>query len=87
MKNPRIIFLCILAICAVLATPGAVQAHRLGRGWHHAWPHNQWGYVGLIQGGWGLGGIADARWVGGSIFGVSSYGPYPYGLYPWRLRP
>jgi hypothetical protein len=86
VSNPRVIVLSTLVICAVLIAPGEVQAHRLARGWHHAWSHNRWGYVGLIQGGWGLGGIADAPWVGGSIFGVSSYGRYPYGLYPWDVR-
>jgi hypothetical protein len=86
VNNSRVILLSTLAICALLTAPSEVQAHRLGRGWHYGWPHNQWGYVGLIRGGWGLGGIADAPWVGGSIIGVSSYGPYPYGLYPWHWR-
>lgn len=87
----RVILLSALAICAVLAAPCGAQAHRLRGAWHQAWPHNRWGhnrwgYVGLARGAWGLGGIADAPWVGGSIIGVTSYGPYPYGLYPWHLR-
>lgn len=86
MNNPRIILLSTLAICTVLTATCEVQAHRLRSSWHHAWPHNRWGYVGLARGAWGLGGIADAPWVGGSIVGVSSYGPYPYGLYPWSPR-
>jgi hypothetical protein len=27
---------------------------------------------------WGLGGPADAPWVGGAIVGVTPYGPNPY---------
>jgi hypothetical protein len=78
--------LSALAVCAVLATPCDVQAHRLRNGWHHAGYYNEWGYVGPARGAWGLGGVADAPWTGGSIIGVSSYGPYPYGLYPWHPR-
>ena len=87
MKSVCSVLLAALAIGATLAASTAAQAHCFGRCRHFGWPHNQWGYVGLIQGGWGLGGVADAPWVGGSVFAVTSYGPYPYGLYPARLRP
>jgi hypothetical protein len=81
MKRIQILLAGMLVICAALAAPTATQAHCFGK-CRHYWRHNQWGYVGMIRGSWGRGGIADAPWVGGSIFGVSSYGPYLYGLYP-----
>lgn len=68
------------------ATWDSAKAHCVKNCRHNIWSNNQWGYVGLVRSGWGLGGVADAPWVGGSIVGVTSYGPYPYGLYPWSLQ-
>lgn len=81
-KNLLIALIAAAAFGATaIATSSAAEAHCARNCRHNLWPHNQWGNVGLVRGGWGLGGIADAPWVGGSIVGVTSYGPYPYGLY------
>jgi hypothetical protein len=83
MSILRSLFFSLLPLCLVFAAPVAAEAHCPQHCRHIILGHNRWGYVALVQGSWGLGGIADAPWVGGSVFGVSSYGPYPYGLYPW----
>ncbi len=85
------IFLTAIALSSTIGTTTLIalstaEAHRVRHCRVTKWPHNQWGYVGLMRGGSGLGGVADAPWVGGSIIGLSSYGPYPYGYYPF-LRP
>jgi hypothetical protein len=56
-------------------------------GGHHYLFRTQWGFSGLVRGGWGLGGIADSPWVGGSIIGVTAWGPYPYGPYLHGMYP
>ena len=87
MKNPRLLLLSMLLSGIGLAPPVAAEAHCLYHCRPHGWILNRWGYAGLVQGGWGVGGSADAPWVGGSIIGVESYGPGPYGLYPPAWRP
>jgi hypothetical protein len=87
MKRLLIVIVGAITIgTTTLAALSTAEARCVRHCRHNVWPHNQWGYVGLIQGGWGLGGVADAPWVGGSIIGIGSYGPYPYGFYPF-LRP
>ena len=63
---------------ATLADVSAAQA-QCARNCRHAYPslRNQFGYGGLVQ-TWGLGGVANAPWTGGSITGVMPYAPYPY---------
>jgi hypothetical protein len=88
MKNLLISVVAAIAIAvSTLATFGTADAHCYRSCRHNPWRHNQWGYIGLMQGGWGLGGIADAPWVGGSVFAVTSYGPPPYGIFPFNPRP
>jgi len=87
MKNVLVALVAAIAFgAATVAALSTAEAQCVGKCRHNGWPHDQWGYVGLIQGGWGLGGVADAPWVGGSIFGLTSYGPHPYGLQPWGCR-
>jgi hypothetical protein len=78
MKNLRFVLISIVAIAAV-TTAGmcAADAHCYRNCRYHATVRNQWGYGGLVQ-TWGLGGPADAPWVGGSVTGVTPYGRYPY---------
>ena len=69
---------------ATLATSEA-DAHR-ARVWPRLhWDHNFYGRGGISHGGWGLGGPADAPFVGGSLIAVRPWGPYPYGPYPHGL--
>jgi hypothetical protein len=52
----------------------------------HPWLQGHWGYGAYVR-TWGLGGPADAPWVGGSVTGVTPYGPYPYGPFVRGIRP
>jgi len=73
------LILATLIVACVTATSMA-QAHCLVRSCRYFFVptvRNQWGYGGLVQ-TWGLGGPADAPWVGGAIVGVTPYGPNPY---------
>jgi hypothetical protein len=70
----------LAAITVGLAASGTAEAACFRYCRQGPWFHNQWGYGRLVR-GWGLGGIADAPWVGGSTFGVMPYGPHPYGPY------
>jgi hypothetical protein len=84
MKSLLIALLAAIAVVATTLAASSTADARCLRGCRHApWPYNQWGYVGPIRSGSGLGGSADAPWVGGSITAVTSYGPRPYGLYPF----
>jgi hypothetical protein len=67
-------------IVAIVTAMSTAQAHCLARGCRYFFVptvRNHWGYGGLVQ-TWGLGGPADAPWVGGAIVGVTPYGPTPY---------
>jgi hypothetical protein len=78
MKNLRFVLISIVALATVAAAGLSAADARCFRDCrHHPWVRNQWGYGGLVQ-TWGLGGPADAPWVGGGIAGVTPYGPYPY---------
>ena len=87
MTRSSVVAFVAIVMCTAFAASTPAQARCFSHCRQGGWPHNQWGYVGLVQGGWGLGGVADRPWVGGSIIAVSSYGPYPYSLYPFELRP
>ena len=56
---------------------GAADAHCVRNCRPGPWLPNQWGHGGWVR-TWGLGGIADAPWVGGATTGVMPYGPQPY---------
>ena len=84
MKKLRIALLTIIAVgvaTAAALSPAEARCFRYCS--YHPWARNQfrvrnqWGYGGLVR-TWGLGGPADAPWVGGAITGVTPYGPYPY---------
>jgi hypothetical protein len=90
MKNLRIALLTIIAVAATTSVlAGTAEArcfrdcgyHAWGQPWGHPWGRptvrNHWGYGGLVR-TWGLGGPADAPWVGGAITGVTPYARYPY---------
>jgi hypothetical protein len=65
---------------AIVTAMSTAQAHCLTRDCRYFFVptvRNQWGHGGLVQ-TWGLGGPADAPWVGGAIVGVTPYGPNPY---------
>jgi hypothetical protein len=81
MKTLLIALLAATTIGAsVLAPAGTAEAGCFRSCRQAPWLQNQWGYGRYVR-GWGLGGIADAPWVGGSTFGVMPYGPHPYGPY------
>jgi hypothetical protein len=81
MKSLLIAFLAAITVSAtMLAASGSAEAGCVRYCRQGPWFQNQWGYGRLVR-GWGLGGIADAPWVGGSTFGVMPYGPHPYGPY------
>ncbi len=88
MKKILTALIAAMAIgAATLATSSAADARRVGVWAHRHWGYNFWGYGGLTRGSWGLGGPADARWVGGSLVAVTPYGPYPYGPFVHGLYP
>jgi hypothetical protein len=78
MKKLRIVLLTITAVAAVTSAMSSAANARCLRDCR-AYPsvRNQWGYGGLVR-TWGLGGPADAPWVGGAITGATPYGRYPY---------
>jgi hypothetical protein len=85
MNNLRIALLTIIAVAATTsAAVSAADARCFRDCRYQPWVRNQWGYGGQVR-TWGLGGPADAPWVGGAITGVTPYAPYPYdhvrGLY------
>jgi len=75
------IAIALMIIPPYLAASTTADARWVRGGGHSHRIHTPWGDAGLIRGGWGLGGIADRPWVGGSIIAVTPYGPYPYGPY------
>jgi hypothetical protein len=78
MNNLRITLLAIIAVAATtLALVSAADARCFRNCRYHPWVRSYWGYGGLVR-TWGLGGPADAPWVGGAITGVTPYAPYPY---------
>ncbi len=78
MKNLRIALLTITAVAAVTSAMSSAADARCFRDCRsHPWVRNQWSYGGLVQ-TWGLGGPANAPWVGGAITGVTPYARYPY---------
>jgi hypothetical protein len=78
MKNLRIVLLTITAVAAVTsAMSSAADARCLRDCRSYPLVRNQWGYGGLVR-TWGLGGPANAPWVGGGITGVTPYARYPY---------
>jgi hypothetical protein len=78
MKNLRIALLTIIVLAtAASALMTVADAHCFRDCRYRPWVHNHWGYGGLVR-TWGLGGPADAPWVGGAITGVTPYAPYPY---------
>jgi hypothetical protein len=77
MKDFRIVLVAFIAAAIALAALSPAEAHCYRGCRYHPWVRNQWGYGGLVR-TWGLGGIADAPWVGGAITGVTPYAPYPY---------
>ena len=78
MKNLRIVLLTIIAATAAAsAMVSAADAGCFGDCRYRPLVRNQWGYGGLVR-TWGLGGPADAPWVGGAITGATPYGRYPY---------
>jgi hypothetical protein len=78
MKTLRIALLTTFAVVTTTSAMLSTAQARCGRYCrHNLWVRNEWGYGGVVR-TWGLGGTADAPWVGGALTGVTPYGRYPY---------
>jgi hypothetical protein len=78
MKTFAIALLTTLAVAATISAMVSTAEARCARYCrHNLWVRNEWGYGGMVR-TWGLGGVADAPWVGGALTGVTPYGRYPY---------